>query len=78
MRIDAGTGRVTNVLVRHGPAWDRAIPDEAVAGFGEDGIRLAITRQQVRDLPPATSTRSDAPPRASADAGQPARVRAGT
>jgi len=24
-----------------------------VAGFGEDGIRLAITRQQVRDLPPA-------------------------
>ena len=56
VRIDAGTGRVTHVLVRHGPAWDRAdtaIPDEVVAGFGEDGIRLAITRQQVRDLPSA-------------------------
>jgi hypothetical protein len=56
VRIDAGTGRVTHVLVRHGPAWDRAdtaIPAEMVAGFGEDGIRLAITRQQVRDLPPA-------------------------
>lgn len=56
VRIDAGTGRVTHVLVRHGPAWDHAdtaIPAEMVAGFGEDGIRLAITRQQVRDLPPA-------------------------
>jgi hypothetical protein len=56
VRIDAGTGRVTHVLVRHGPAWDRAdtaVPAEMVAGFGEDGIRLAITRQQVRDLPPA-------------------------
>ena len=56
VRIDPGSGRVTHVLVRHGPAWDRAdtaIPAEMVAGFGEDGIRLAITRQQVRDLPPA-------------------------
>jgi hypothetical protein len=24
-----------------------------VAGFGDGGIRLGITRQQVRDLPPA-------------------------
>jgi sporulation protein YlmC with PRC-barrel domain len=55
VRIDAGTGRVTHVLVRHGPAWDRAdtaIPAEMVAGFGEDGIRLGVTRRQVRDLPP--------------------------
>ena len=60
VRIDAGTGRVTHVLVRHRPAWDRAdtaIPDEVVAGFGEDGIRLAITRQQVRDLPSADPDR---------------------
>jgi hypothetical protein len=28
-----------------------------VAGFGEDGIRLAITRQQVRDLPLADPDR---------------------
>jgi hypothetical protein len=56
VRVDPGTGRVTHVLIRHGPAWDRAdtaIPAEMVAGFGEDGIRLAITRRQVRDLPPA-------------------------
>jgi sporulation protein YlmC with PRC-barrel domain len=60
VRIDARTGRVTHVLVRHGPAWDRAdtaIPAEMVAGFGEDGIRLAITRQQVRDLPLADPDR---------------------
>ena len=56
VRIDPGSGRVTHVLVRHGPAWDRAdtaIPAEMVAGFGDDGIQLAITRRQVRDLPPA-------------------------
>lgn len=56
VRIDPGSGRVTHVLVRHGPAWDRAdtaIPAEMVAGFGEDGIQLGITRRQVRDLPPA-------------------------
>jgi len=56
VRIDPGSGRVTHVLIRHGPAWgraDTAIPAEMVAGFGEDGIRLAITRRQIRDLPPA-------------------------
>ena len=56
VRIDPGSGRVTHVLIRHGHAWDRAdtaIPAEMVAGFGEDGIQLGITRQQVRDLPPA-------------------------
>ena len=56
LRIDPHSGRVTHVLVRHGPAWDRAdtaIPAEMVAGFGEGGIRLGITRRQIRDLPPA-------------------------
>jgi hypothetical protein len=56
VRIDPGSGRVTHVLIRHGPAWDRAdtaIPAEMVAGFGDDGIRLSISRRQVRDLPPA-------------------------
>ena len=49
------------LLVRHGPAWDRAdtaIPAEMVAGFGEGGIRLGITRRQVRDLPPADIDRA--------------------
>jgi hypothetical protein len=56
VRIDPGSGRVTYVLIKHGPAWDRAdtaIPANLVAGFGADGIRLGITRRQVRDLPPA-------------------------
>jgi hypothetical protein len=56
LRIDPGSRRVTHVLIREGPAWDRkdvAIPAAQVAGF-DDGIRLSITRQQVRDLPPAS------------------------
>jgi len=55
LRIDPGSGQVTHVLVRGGHAWahkDVAIPFSKVAGF-DDGIRLSITRQQVRDLPPA-------------------------
>lgn len=53
--IDPGSRQVTHVLVREGPVWarqDAAIPFGKVAGF-DDGIRLSITRQQVRDLPPA-------------------------
>ena len=55
LRLDPGSGQVTHVLVRHGKAWhrqDTAIPAADIASF-DDGIRLAITRQQVRDLPPA-------------------------
>jgi hypothetical protein len=54
-RIDPGSRQVTHVLVREGPVWARkdvAIPFDEVAGF-DDGIRLSITRQQVRDLPSA-------------------------
>ena len=53
LRIDPGSRRVTHVLVRDGHVWghqDVDIPAEMVAGFG-DGIRLSVTRQQVRDLP---------------------------
>jgi sporulation protein YlmC with PRC-barrel domain len=53
VRIDPGSGQLTHVLVgeRHLLSHkDVAIPFEAVAGF-DDGIRLSITRQQVRDLP---------------------------
>jgi sporulation protein YlmC with PRC-barrel domain len=60
LRIDPGSRQVTHVLVREGRVWDRkdvAIPIEAVAGF-DDGIRLSITRQQVRDLPPADTGHS--------------------
>ena len=52
LRIDPGSRRVTHVLVREGHVWghqDVDIPAEMVAGFG-DGIRLSVSRQQVRDL----------------------------
>ena len=55
VRIDPGSRQVTHVLIREGQVWDRkdvAIPAAQVAGF-DVGIRLSITRQQVRDLPPA-------------------------
>jgi hypothetical protein len=55
LRVDPETRQVTHVLVREGPVWARkdvAIPFDKVAGF-DGGIRLTITKQQARDLPPA-------------------------
>lgn len=55
LRIDPRSRQMTHVLVREGPVWARdqvAIPADKVAGF-DDGIQLTLTRQQVRDLPPA-------------------------
>ncbi len=55
VRIDPGSRQVTHLLVSEGHLRARkevAIPFDKVAGF-DDGIRLSITRQQVRDLPPA-------------------------
>lgn len=52
--IDPRDRRVTHVLLQEGHLWGRrevAIPIGAVAG-ADDGIRLSITKQQVRDLPP--------------------------
>jgi sporulation protein YlmC with PRC-barrel domain len=54
--VDPGTGRVTSVLLREGHLLSRRtvlIPRSAVAKVGADGFHLHITRQQVRDLPPA-------------------------
>jgi sporulation protein YlmC with PRC-barrel domain len=53
LRIDLASRQVTHVLVREGHLLARkdvAIPFGSVTGF-DDGIRLSITRQQVRDLP---------------------------
>ena len=60
LRIDPASRRVTHVLVREGHLLARkdvAVPFSSVAGF-DDGIRLSITRQQVRDLPPADTDTS--------------------
>jgi hypothetical protein len=45
--------RVTRILLDEGHLWGKrrvAIPIGAVAGFG-DGVRLSLTRDEVRDLP---------------------------
>jgi sporulation protein YlmC with PRC-barrel domain len=55
LRVDEASGQITHVLVKEGPVWhrhDAAIPFDQVTGF-DDGIRLSLTRQQVKDLPPA-------------------------
>lgn len=54
IRLDPDSRQVTHVLVREGRVLahrDVAVPFEKVTGF-DDGIRLSLTRQQVRDLPP--------------------------
>jgi hypothetical protein len=58
LRIDPASSQVTHVLVREGHLLARkdvAVPFSSVAGFDDDGIRLSITRQQVRDLPSANA-----------------------
>jgi sporulation protein YlmC with PRC-barrel domain len=53
--LDPGSRQVTHVLLREGPAWARkevAIPFGQVTGF-DGGLRLSLTKQQVRDLPRA-------------------------
>ena len=53
-RIDPRNHQVTHVLLKEGHLWGRkevAIPFNKVAGF-DDVIRLSITKQQVKDLPP--------------------------
>jgi len=57
--VEAGTDRVASVLLREGHPWGRRavfIPRKAVAKVDADGFHLTITRQQVRDLPPADIT----------------------
>jgi hypothetical protein len=50
--------RVTRILLDEGHLWGKrrvAIPISAVAGFG-DGVRLSLTRDEARDLPPDDDT----------------------
>jgi hypothetical protein len=55
IRIDPGNSQVTHVLLKEGHLLGHkqvAIPFGKVTGFDE-GIRLSITKQEVRDLPQA-------------------------
>ena len=54
--IDSGSHQVTYVLLQEGHVLGRkgvAIPVGAVTRVNENGIQLSITKQQVKDLPPA-------------------------
>jgi sporulation protein YlmC with PRC-barrel domain len=54
IRIDPDSRQVTHVLVREGRVLahkDVAVPFDKVTGF-DDGVRLSLTKKQVRDLPP--------------------------
>ena len=61
LRIDPRTHQVTHVLLKEGHLWGHkevAIPFDKIARF-DDGIRLNITKQQVKDLPPVDSDHSN-------------------
>jgi hypothetical protein len=52
--VDPSDRHVTHVLLDEGHLWGEkrvAIPISAVAGVS-DGVRLNLTRDEVRDLPP--------------------------
>lgn len=54
--VEAGSGRVTSVLLREGHLLGRRtvlIPRSAVAQVGRDGFHLNITKTQVKHLPHA-------------------------
>jgi hypothetical protein len=54
--IDSGSHQITYVLLQEGHVFGRkdvAVPIGAVTGVDENGIQLNITKQQVKDLPPA-------------------------
>jgi uncharacterized protein YrrD len=62
--IDSGSHQVTHVLLEEGKVFGRkivAIPIGFVTEVNENGIQINITKQQVKDLPPAYH-RSSAPP----------------
>jgi sporulation protein YlmC with PRC-barrel domain len=54
--IDSGSHQVTHVLLQEGHVFSHknvAIPAAAVTRVNKNGIQLNITKQQIKDLPPA-------------------------
>jgi sporulation protein YlmC with PRC-barrel domain len=53
--VDPSDDRVTHVLLQEGHLWgkkDVAVPISAVGEVIDDEVRLSLTKDQVRDLPP--------------------------
>jgi len=60
--VDPGTHHVTHVLLQEGHLWGRkevAIPIRTVTGVEDEGIRLSLSKDEVRDLPPVNIDRPD-------------------
>jgi hypothetical protein len=58
--VDPDDQHVTHVLLQEGHLWgkkDVAIPIGAVTEVSADGVRLDLSKDQVRDLPPVELTR---------------------
>lgn len=68
MAIRSDTGEIVQVLVAAGPRWHRrhvAVPAAAVPGFSPEGVRVLLSKKQVKDLGSA-ALRQGAHSRASA------------
>lgn len=53
--VDPSDHHVTHVLLEEGHLWGKkevSIPIESVTEVSDDGVRLALSRDEVRDLPP--------------------------
>jgi sporulation protein YlmC with PRC-barrel domain len=51
--LDAGTGRVTHILLQEGHLWGKrevAIPWGSVTGL-DDGVRVSLTSEAIKELP---------------------------
>jgi hypothetical protein len=60
--VDSTDHRLTHVLLEEGHLWGRreiAIPIAAVKDVSIDGIRLGLTRDEVRHLPPVLLAKDD-------------------
>ena len=52
--VDPSDHHVTHVLLEEGHLWGKkevSIPIESVTEVSDDGVRLALSRDEVRDLP---------------------------
>jgi sporulation protein YlmC with PRC-barrel domain len=58
--IDPADHHVTHLLLEEGHLWGKkeiAIPISAVSGVGGEGVKLRLTKAEVRDLPPVDVAR---------------------
>lgn len=55
------TGHISHVLLQEGHLWGRkevAIPVKAISGIDEEGVHVAMTKDEIGDLPPVSAKRA--------------------